>query len=185
MTLSPNQPVMPNRRGFCVGIAILLVGACGRAPERPGAQSRPDRIVNRWLTCEECNAGELDSVRATGDTGFRRLIIALRGPPDSVLTTLRRSSGDAFARARRAFDRLSAAERAQRPLGDSALLVSRNVRNFAATYSGRAARAAFAIDRPRARTEFLTVLRADTTGALRPLEPVLRRLLDSLAHTSP
>lgn len=168
-----------------IAIPALVAGSCNPNSTGNRLRSPSDRAVSRWLTCEECLAGELDSVTASGGATFGRLISSLKGPPDSVLARSRISAGDAFVRARRAFDRLSPADRLLRPLTDSATFVERQVSNFSTTYSTRAARAAFIIDPARARTNFSALINADTTGALRPLNPAFRQLLDSLATVPP
>ena len=170
----------PWRSALALGCALVMLSACNRQ----GAQGRDATIratVERWLTCEECVAGERDSVRALGAEAVPLLRAALQGPPDSVIANMSRSSVDAYARVRRQFERMTPAERALRPIADSVSFVSRNVENFRATYRTRAAIALNDIDPAAARALFAEQLRNDSAG-VRPLTPELRRLLDSLAR---
>jgi len=94
----PNRPPIPfdgtparNRRrttstirtrpplaGLGVLLATFLVAACSSAPS-PTAQV----AIDQWLTCEECNAGELAAVLALGHAALAPLRERLLTGPDS------------------------------------------------------------------------------------------------------
>lgn len=66
------------RRGTAL-LVMALTGFSG-ACDRTG----PDPMVVRALTCEECSAGELDSVVARGNAAIPALVRAVAGPPIRV-----------------------------------------------------------------------------------------------------
>ncbi len=129
--------------------------------------------------------GELNAVVARGTAIVPALTRALEGPPDSVTVTLARSTGESFSAMRTQFDRESPADQALRPLGDSTEYVRTALANFRRAYQIRAAVALHAINPTNARVLFRRYIVADSTGAARALDPVLRRQLDSLVNTPP
>lgn len=163
--------------------AITLLGCPSPSPQPSPEQQW--RVVERLLTCEECASGELDSVVALGSAARPLLERALAGLPDSIRQNFARSTGDAFARARRAHARLSATDKVLRPLGDSGAFVGAALANFERAYRTRAATAIDRIDPPVARALFQKALRDDSLGVGRPLGTELRLLLDSLYRTPP
>jgi hypothetical protein len=70
-------------RGIGILAALLSGSAC--TPDTPSAL--PDARVMRWMQCQECRSGELDSVVTMGPaavTDLRRLL--LDGPPLEFVT---------------------------------------------------------------------------------------------------
>jgi hypothetical protein len=59
---------------FLTAIGACTLIACGLSRDEEAA-------VHRWLLCEECVDGELDSVVAFGNRAVPALDAALRGPP--------------------------------------------------------------------------------------------------------
>lgn len=130
---------------FCFTLCVFT--AC-----RP----KPSRLipVTTWLLCEECVAGELDSVTALGNRAVGGLAAALRGPPPERYENVRRQILASY-------DKLEAAP------GES-LSTSRQkyvehfLSNYVANYQGRAAIALESIGTPQARAVLLAALRRDS-----------------------
>jgi hypothetical protein len=82
-------------------LPCLAAATCQRCPE--------DDPVRRWLTCIECNEGELDSVRALAlrDRPTLRSLLRdrlLEGPSDELRASLLRQFGRTFTLLRPASD---------------------------------------------------------------------------------
>ena len=157
---------------------VIAAPACNTAST---SSSTNAAVIERWLTCEECVDHELDSVVAHGATVRAPLRAALDGPPLASVLRIRASGADAFVRARAQWSRLSTADRALRPLGDSAALVDRNAENFRALYSLRAARALLIVD-PDAKAAIRATLNRDSLATTRFLRADVRHTFDSLSH---
>ena len=115
-----------------------LLAACDWFDGRGRATDR--RIVERWLSCEECDHRELDSVRVRGDRLVPLFRQALKGPsaPDSATV----------------LDQLASAHtqlklRGPVPL-DSGRYVNHYMRNYKSLYQSRAITGLAAIGTPGA-----------------------------------
>ena len=162
-------------------VAVLLtIDGCA-----PSAVATGDTTIERWLTCTECVDGELAAVRALGTAAAPALRTALSGPSAQSTANMRRSSVDAYARARRQWQRMAAADRALRPLGDSASFITRGVENFRSMYQVRAAQALAAVDPSGVRSALTLRLAEDSLGQRRVFRTDVRRFVDSLARASP
>ena len=135
---------MSTRRWLVLG--VVLAAACQRPPT-----DSERRTVERWLLCEECVDGELDSVVALGDRALPLLKAALEGPPAD----------------RRANMRLQA-EAMYTQIRDTSNLVGRqpyvayHTDNYVASYQSRAATALQRIGTADARVIILDALRQDS-----------------------
>lgn len=111
--------------------AALLAFDCPHTS--PGVSSR----VSHLMECEECNAGELDSVVALGDSAVAELATRLHtGPPAGRVSVYRAFLGEQVAAIRRL--------RSQGPGAgspDSVAYVNEFLSNYKATYQMRSARA--------------------------------------------
>ncbi len=111
--------------------AALLAFDC--PPTSPEVSSR----VSHLMECEECNAGELDSVVALGGSAVAELAVRLHtGPPAARVSAYRASLGEQVAAIRRL--------RSQGPgagTPDSLAYVNEFLDNYKATYQTRSARA--------------------------------------------
>jgi hypothetical protein len=133
----------------CALLLCLGAAAAGCGP------SKTERVaIDRWLLCEECAAGELDSVLAIGNRAVGVLGRALTGPPRSHYENVRRQ-------ALAYFDRLQAFAGASVRTTREAY-VSHYVGNYVATYQSRAAVALAGIGTPRARSVLHDALRRDS-----------------------
>lgn len=126
-------------------LPLLLVVAAGCQR----LTSTEQATVRRWLLCEECVAGERDSVVALGDRAVPTLGKALEGPPADGLENIRNQVASEYARI-------------------SSHVVSRQayvrhyVDNYVATYQSRAAVALAGIGTPRARAVLHDALLRDS-----------------------
>jgi hypothetical protein len=78
--------------------AALVLALAGCEPEWD-LDPREDRLVRRWLLCEECVNGELDSVIALGSRGQAAMEHALRrGPTKERRNKMRRQAEAMYAR---------------------------------------------------------------------------------------
>lgn len=126
-------------------LALILAGCAPPAGLTPEETQR----VDRWLLCEECTEGELDSVLAIGERAVGRLEDALRGPPSDRLANMRMQAEAMYGRTS--------------PGGiDSLKYVEHYVGNYIATYQSRAAIALDSINTPRARAALLDALSHDS-----------------------
>jgi len=171
--------VTSSRRGVAI-LAGVLFTACMSA-----ASAKTGETIERYLSCEECVNGELAAVTALGQAAVPTLTAALTGPSAESMANITKSSVDAFVRARAQSERYSQADRALRPMSDSATFVSRNVASFRASYQARAAHALAVIDPPGAKTIFRRKLSEDSLANPPLLQPDARALMDSLARTPP
>lgn len=139
------------RQGALVGLAVVLTACQPTAAER--------NTVRRWLLCEECSEGELDSVVALGDRVTGVLGQALQGPTPSGRQNIRRQ-------AEAMFDRLTGARLSQ------SQFVGHFVDNYVATYQSRSIVALERIGTPQAHAVLLAALQSDATYR----DDVLRQL---------
>lgn len=126
--------------------------------------SAEDRTVQRWLLCEECVEGELDSVLALKARGERAMIEALKGPPADRLANMRRQIEAMY-------------ERIPNPGTPRQKYMDHYLDNYKALYHTRAARALHLFDTPTSHTALIEALQQHT----RYREDVLRRIAES-AH---
>ncbi|MEP7001782.1 MAG: hypothetical protein ABI969_14945 [bacterium] len=171
---------MTSRRRGVAMLAGLFVTAC-----MPAATTQTSAIIERYLTCEECVNGELAAVTALGQAAVPTLTAALTGPSAQSLANITQSSVDAFSRARAQSNRYSQADRALRPMADSATFVSRNVESFRASYQARAAHALAVIDPVGSKGIFRRKLSEDSLANPRFLRADVRAMVDSMARTPP
>jgi hypothetical protein len=162
-------------------LAGVLLAACLPA----SVTSENEATIERYLTCEECVNGELARVTALGIAAVPALTVALAGPSAQSISNITKSSVEAFSRARAQSQRYSQADRALRPMSDSATYVSRNVENFRASYQARAAHALAVIDPTGSRVAFRRKLADDSLAKTRLFRPDVRAMMDSLVRTPP
>ena len=182
------EPAESRSRTAHVVVAVLLLTmlfACRRSAAPITGDPAIVRVVDRWLTCEECRSGELDNVVARGAAATPVLTTALSGPPDTVRAHFTQSTAAGYAVAHRQFLRMSPADQALRPLGDSVTLVRNTVQSFQFAYRLRAARALMVLNPGSAREIFRRRLLLDTVGTTNASSPALRHYLDSLINSPP
>jgi hypothetical protein len=133
-------------RSAILGALILGVAACGS----PRLKSAEENTVRRWLLCDECLEGELDSVVALGSRVVPRLTEALKGPPE---------------RGRRNVERQARALYARGPVVNISeqRFVQHYLDNYEAGYQSRAAIALARINTAPARAALLDAVRRDST----------------------
>jgi len=122
---------------------ILALTACD------SLTPREQRTVQRWLLCDECTEGELDSVVALGDRGVKALEAALKGPPKKGRENMELQAKAMFARI-------------PGPTISMQKYVDHYLDNYEATYQSRAAIALARINSPRSRAVLLDALRRDS-----------------------
>jgi hypothetical protein len=128
--------------------AALLATDC--VPPNPVVGNQ----VYRLMECEECNAGELDSVLALGQLAVPELAIRLRdGPPATRVTRYRSFLVERLTALRRL---RSAGPQAGTP--DSAAYVQAFLDNYKASYQVRSAGALGRIGGPDARVALQNAL---------------------------
>lgn len=125
-----------------LGLAVALIGCHPTVAERA--------VVRRWLLCEECTAGERDSVVALGDRVAKPLREGLEGPPASGREHIRRQAGAIYTRLR---------SPPPIPLQE---FVGHYDSNYVANYQSHAAIALGLIGTPLARSILLEAVRNDT-----------------------
>jgi hypothetical protein len=109
-----------------------------------------DRLVRRWLMCEECTRGELDSVLRLGERGWDAMEHALRrGPTRKRRDNMRRQAEAMYARI-------------PNPRISRQRYVDHYVANYLATYSSRAIIALRRFNTPSAQAALLRAIRPDT-----------------------
>ena len=136
------------------GLVCCLACRPERRPDESIAKLTPEqaadvrRTIVAWLECEECDAGERDSVVALGAVAVPTLAAVLKeGPSPAKLELLRRSLADTYAK-------LQAYGRTHK---NAAVKLSQQqyidlyTANYVALYQVRAAEALGAIGRPEAR----------------------------------
>ena len=140
------RPVPATPRLLMLGGAVTLLAAC--AQPTVDAAPDPDQLaVRRWLLCEECVHGELDSIRdpSRRDRAVPLLARALAGPPASRRANMRRQLEETYQRlAARAVDQ-----------GETLPLtmeqyVAHFLGNYEAVYQTRAIRGLAAVGTPEA-----------------------------------
>jgi hypothetical protein len=82
---------MTERKARTVSGAVLLTALLWTACQGSGSTARPDdrTLILGWLTCEECIAGERDSVRAIGAPAVSILAAVLDSVPALIVEPLR------------------------------------------------------------------------------------------------
>ena len=121
--------------------------------------------VRRWLLCEECREGELDSVVALGDKVTAALGEAVKGPPVAGRENIQRQAEATFARL------------ASPPL-QRQVYVQHFVDNYVATYQSRAGVALGLIGTPRAHAALVEAVGNDSI----PYRDDVRRILSAAAQ---
>jgi hypothetical protein len=125
---------------------LALVSCGGEETTTRALVVEPTPSIRRWLLCEECTDGELDSVLALGDRAVDPLASALIGPPLEGIENIRRQVQGMYARA--PVDSI-----------DSSQYMSYYLGNYVALYQRRAAVALDSLDTPRAREVLTQALR--------------------------
>jgi hypothetical protein len=126
-----------------LGGLMIAVAACG------GPAPEDTRTVERWLLCEECIDGELDSVVALGDRAIPILEAALQGPSDERRANMRRQAEAMWGGMR------------DRTVITLARYLAHYDSNYVSSYQSRAATALQRIDTPETRAILLDALRDD------------------------
>jgi hypothetical protein len=121
---------------------LVALTACAPPPS--------EMAIDRWLRCEECNRGELDSVVAFGSQAVGRLVGALDGPSAAELAWVHQQSVDRYTRLRPA------------AFGDSSRYLGHYDSNFVASYQAHAAIALGRIGTPEARAALHQAMRNDS-----------------------
>jgi hypothetical protein len=116
------------------GLDLALTASIAQAQSR---NQVPPRNITRWLLCEECTEGELDSVLVSGDSAIDPLASALQGPPKEGIENMRRQIEAMY-------DRTPDMSLAKDPY------VNYYLANYTALYQRRAAVALDSINTPRA-----------------------------------
>jgi hypothetical protein len=155
------------RLGAIAIVAAMMVTGCG-----PSAADRA--TIHRWLLCEECLAGELDSVVALGGGAVGELTEALSGPGPNRIANVRQQFVQSYRRAAsyaaQHNDTLSVTE---------AQYVTHFLDNYVALYQSRAAVALGRIATGPAKAALLEALRRDSL-----YRPDVQRTLGSVLDVS-
>jgi len=107
------------------GMALVFAAACGPPETSSNELTEQGRnAIQDWLFCDDCRAGERDSVRALGNAAVPFLGSALRRIPDHWRSNMRSRY-------------LEAASRAQLHNNDSVLYVEFHLANFDAAVQSR------------------------------------------------
>ncbi len=122
-------------------VVLLMAGVCLTAPACQDRGAEANRVVMRWLKCEECVEEELQAVRDLGNDGVQPLAAALRGPPAASTANVERQLGQAYVRVR---------DRGPAPTLDSTRYVNHYLGNYRALYQSRAITGLAAIGTPEA-----------------------------------
>jgi hypothetical protein len=130
------------RLGAASALAFALV-ACQRI------SPADERTVRRYLLCEECRAGEQDSVIALGQPGQDALEAALKGPPKDRIETVR-------LQAEAMYDRIPS------PATTRQQYVDHYLGNYKALYVERAAQGLARFNTPSAHAALIQAVRSDT-----------------------
>jgi hypothetical protein len=143
----------------CTGtLAALALGIMScRAKD-----SVENRVVQRWLLCDECVEGELDSVLALRSRGEKAMIKALEGPPKDRVENMRLQAEGMYARI-------------PHPATPRQKFVDHYVGNYRAIYHRRAEVALRRFNTPTAHSALVDALRHDT----RYRDDVLRGLAEA------
>lgn len=136
-------------RRLAHGVALVLMGAVGCG----GPSPRERALVEHWLLCDECTAGERDSVVRLRDRAVSPLGDALEGPSRAQLRNVRRQVEASYARLVTA-----AAAAGDSPSVARTIYVDHYVGNFTAVYESRAAIALGLIGTPQALDELRQAL---------------------------
>jgi hypothetical protein len=120
---------------------VLALAACG-------GPTPVDRKVQRYLLCEECTEGELDSVLALGNRGEMGLDRALDGPPEDRIENMR-------LQAESMFDRIPSPAMTRQQYEDH------YVENYKALYVSRAALGLRRFNTPTAHAALIDAVRHD------------------------
>jgi PBS lyase HEAT-like repeat len=137
---------LPMKRRGAVLLSILAASAsfgCHRLSRQE------DASIQRWLLCEECTAGERDSVVALGDRAVTTLGKALQGPTQDRLQNIRTQVEAAYARI-------------SSHVVTPQAYVAHYLDNYVATYQSRAAVALARIGTPRAQAVLRDALSHDS-----------------------
>lgn len=150
--------------------AIALIGGIVSTTCNPRTPAEHDAVI-RWLECEECDRGQLDSVVALGEGVVPALTDYLQNgpPPDRVdrLVGHLRASHAAVDSYYVSHDSIS----------DSSQFVGRYLSNYVATFQSRSARALGLIGGPGAKTALDSALHLRVRSDVRDQ---IRFALDSL-----
>lgn len=152
-------------------VVLALVAWC-RGPGSDRALSRPERtVVRRWLLCEDCTDGELDSLLSLAGRKPDPTLSALKqalgtGPSQSQKDNVRQQADQGYTA-----DSLYLVARNNAPAQPRAARVGRLVDNYEAVYRARAGIALKRTGRPDARafadSAVADTLRADSLIARR------------------
>ena len=149
-------------RGPALLALVLALASCGG-----GLKPADERKIQRWLLCEECTEGELDSVLALGSRGEDALKAAVRGPPADGVNNIRLQTEAMYGRIPSPIPGLNQQK-----------YVEHFVANYKATYVRRAIVALARLNTPTAHAALIDALRHDTL-----YRADVRRLLGESAGT--
>lgn len=140
-------------RSLALGTLAIALTACD------SPKPAEERAIRRWLLCEECVEGELDSVVALGSRGEKAMRRALKGPPDDRLANMRRQAEAMYARI-------------PNPGISRQKYVEHYTGNYVASYQSRAVVALTRFNTPSAHAALVDALRNDA-----PYRQDVRRIL--------
>jgi hypothetical protein len=139
------EAVTGSRAWLLAGVVVALVLALATCPPPP-----EKAVIDRWLLCEECISGELDSVIALGDDATDMLRMALlKGPPSSDREHIRRHAASRYTRLRS-------------PLVSPSRWVDQYESNYVEHYQSHAATALGRIGTPAARAALFEAMQRET-----------------------
>jgi len=118
-----------------------MAGVCLAAPACQDRSAEANRVVMRWLKCEECVEDELQAVRDLGNDAVQPLADALRGPPADSTANVESQLGQAYVLVR---------DRGPAPTLDSTRYVNHYLANYKSLYQSRAISGLAAIGNERA-----------------------------------
>jgi len=152
-------------RFVVLAVCLMAVACSDCCPSTGPLTAAQQRRIHRWLQCEECLSGELDSVLALADCKRGATVDSLRralsrGPEAARLQNLALQLSAAFEQ-----DSLNAGKHGLvQPRLTSSAFLTRFTRNYVATWRGRAATA---------------LVRLRTVGPSGAVDPAVKAALDS------
>ena len=142
-------------------VLVVLLAGCGDPTPPPPPRAGDQAVVRRWLLCEECYHGEIDSVLARPGTSVPLLAAALDGPPAALRENVRRQLEETYQHLAN-----RAAREGRVPPLTLDEYVAHFLGNYEAVYQSRAITGLAAIGTPEARAALDTAAARVRSGAL-------------------